>query len=154
MKVTVGWKGRTRFEGTNENNDTKVVMDTADPDLGGDNGGPTPKQVFLQSIAGCTGVDVVHILGKMRATMPERFAMQVSAVAAETDPKVFTSIELVYDVRGGTEREKLVRAVKLSQETYCSVSIMVSRMCPIGYTVLLNGETIAEGRGGGFSRLS
>ncbi len=145
MKVSVEWKGKTRFEGSNENNTTKVVMDTADPDLGGENEGPSPRQVFLQSIAGCTGVDVAHILRKMRATMPESFSMQVSAVSAETDPKVFTSIELAYDVRGGTEREKLIKAVELSQGTYCSVSIMAKRMCPLRYSVVLNGETVTGG---------
>ena len=75
--------------------------------------------------------------------MPEHLAMQVSAVAAGMDPKVFTQIDLVYDVRDGTGPERLVGAVKRSQETCCSVSIMVKRICPFRYPVVLNGETAA-----------
>ncbi len=145
MRVFVEWKGNTRFEGSNENNETRVVMDTADPELGGDNTGPTPKQVFLQSIAGCTGVDVVHILRRMRAAMPESFSMSVSAEVADSDPKVFTSVHLVYELTGKTEPDRLVKAVRLSQETYCSVAIMVKRVCPLSYSVVLNGKEVATG---------
>ncbi len=111
-------------------------------EIGGEGRGATPKHLFLQSIAGCTAMDVVHILTKMRTQLPDRFVIQMSGNVAEEEPKVFTDIEMVYNVEGDVDRNKLIRAVKMSQETYCALSIMVKKITDFTYYVMLNGEEV------------
>jgi putative redox protein len=101
--------------------------------------GTTPKQMFLQSIAGCTGMDVVNILTKMRSTLPENFLIDVQGDVADEEPAVFTNIVLIYHLNGQLDEKSVLKAVKLSQEKYCSISIMVKRICSFEYIILLNG---------------
>jgi len=108
--------------------------------MGGEGKGQTPKQLFLQSIAGCTGMDVIFILNRMRAVLPEKFIIEVDAVEKSEDPKVFTKIDLAYRVEGEVDREKLLKAIRLSQETYCSIGAMVKKACELNWSVFLNGE--------------
>ncbi len=142
MKVEVAWKGKMRFEGSNENNALVTVMDSHDPAIEGESGGQTPKEMFLQALAGCSGMDVIHILKRMRAELPDRFVMEVSGPTAEKDPQVFLSLEVTYRVDGPTEESKLLKAVRMSQDTYCSVSAMIRKACPIRYRVISNGRVI------------
>lgn len=140
MKVTVVWKEKMQFEGSNDSNSARVAIDITDPALGGEGRGQSPKHMFLQSVAGCTGMDVIHILTRMRTELPSKFSMEVSGEAAENDPKVFTKIRMTYHVEGKVDREKFLKAVKLSQDTYCSIGIMVKKICDYSYEVYLNGE--------------
>jgi len=145
MRVKVNWKDNLRFEARDSLDTVRVHFDSRDTAIGGQGDGQTPKEAFLQSIAGCTGMDVIHILKKMRAVMPDSFYVTVNGETAEKDPMVFTGIDLEYHAGGGTEKEKLLKAVKMSQETYCSVSIMVKKAAPLRYRVVLNGEEIGAG---------
>lgn len=142
MNVMVKWIEKMQFEATNDSNNAKAYIDISDPALEGEGKGQSPKQMFLQSLAGCTGMDVVHILKKMRADLPSEFWMEVRGETAEKDPKVFTRIELAYHVNGPVDAEKLLRAVKMSQDTYCSVGAMIKKICDYSYSLFLNGEKI------------
>lgn len=84
--------------------------------------GQTPMQLLLMSLAGCMGVDVLMILQKSRVPV-EALAVQVTGVRAETPPKRYVSLELLYDVKGPAEEDqaKLDRAIELSRDRYCSV---------------------------------
>jgi putative redox protein len=94
-------------------------------------------QAVLISLAGCTGMDVVSILRKMRAPL-EGLTMEVDAERATEHPKVFTKIHLRYRAWGaGLEDEPVRRAVDLSQEKYCSVSAMLKKSVPITYDVVV-----------------
>lgn len=105
----------------------------------------TPKHLFLQSVAGCTGLDVVAIMNKMRVPLPESFRIEVEAPLSEEHPKVFTAFAITYLVDGGIEAEKLIRAVTLSQEKYCGISAMFRKIAPLSWRVMLNGQKIAQG---------
>jgi len=142
MNTSVTWNGRNEFSGTNYRNDAVVIIDYADSLKGEVSRGTTPKQLFLQSIAGCTGLDVINILTKMRSVMPETFTMDVDGVTAETEPAVFKYILLTYHFSGACEQKSVLKAVKLSQEKYCSISIMVKQICDFEYSVILNGAEI------------
>lgn len=144
MKVSLVWKDKMKFDAPNGSKTASIIFDSSDPEIGGEGKGHTPKEAFLQSLAGCSGMDILHILGKMRA-MPDRFYMEVRGDTADKDPRVFTGIEMIYFVEGTTEKDKLLKAVKLSQETYCSLSIMVKKVTEFRYTVILNGEVIGTG---------
>lgn len=142
INVSLEWNEKMQFEGSTDSNEYRVLHDSMLAEVGGEGKGVTPKHLFLQSIAGCTAMDVIHILSRMRADLPDRFAIQVQGEIADEDPKVFTDIELVYIVEGNVDRNKLSRAVKMSQETYCALSIMVKRITAFTYRVMLNGDEI------------
>ncbi len=145
MKVNVAWKEKVQFEGRNEHNNIVIPMDSPDAVFGGENKGPTPKELFLQSIAGCSSIDVISILSKMKASMPESFVVDVDGEVPEEHPKVFVSISLIYNVKGATEKDKLIKAVTLSQEKYCGLSIMMKKITAFSFKVILNGEEIMSG---------
>jgi len=99
----------------------------ADPSVGGHDTAPRPMEVFLQAMMACTAMDVLSILRKKRRQITA-FRMEAHATRAETHPKVFTHIRLRYQlVSPDATEQDLLRAIELSQTTYCSASIMVRR---------------------------
>jgi putative redox protein len=115
-------------------NGHRLVMD-AESSFGGKDRGPHPKMLLLSALGGCTGMDVISILKKMRVD-PDRFRIIAEAEIAEEYPKVFTKIHLIYEFKGdGLPHEKLKKAVDLSQERYCSVSAMLKKACPLTYEI-------------------
>lgn len=81
--------------------------------------GPSPMQQVALGVAGCMGIDVVHILEKMR-TPAKSLAVSVRAVRATEEPRRFTRIELVFALTGEIPDANLDRALRLSRERYCS----------------------------------
>jgi putative redox protein len=109
----------------------------ADESVGGNNRGPKPKGLSLTSLAGCTGMDVISILRKMKAE-PEKFYVEAEAELSDEHPKVFTKIVITYYLRGGAvTKEKAEKAVNLSQERYCGVSAMLGKAAPIEANVVV-----------------
>jgi putative redox protein len=138
MKASARWIEGRMFLGESGSGHA-VVMDGA-PEAGGRNAGFRPMEMLLLGLAGCTAFDVVHILEKGRVPV-EGCVVEVEAERAETDPKVFTRIHLVYRVSGPKlDRDKVERAVALSAEKYCSASIMFAKTAALTHEVL-----IAEG---------
>lgn len=98
------------------------------------NTAPTPMEMLLMSAGACSSVDVVSILKKARQPV-QHCEVQLSAERAETVPKVFTSLHLHFVVSGYQLNEKQVeRAVNLSAEKYCSVSIMLSHSVKVTHS--------------------
>lgn len=116
----------------------------ADPEFGGRGLGPKPKGLLLSALLGCTAMDVIAILGKMRITVD---AFEVSATGTLDDelPKAYRAITLRYDFRGTDLPEnKLRRAVQLSEERYCGVRATLVPTVSIGNEIWVNGERLAE----------
>ena len=108
-----------------------LTMDGA-PDGGGRNLAPRPMETLLAGAGACSAYDVVLILkrGRHEVTGCE---LKVQAERAETDPKVFTRINLHFTVRGRNLAEAVVaRAIALSHEKYCSATIMLAKTAEIG----------------------
>ena len=108
-----------------------LTMDGA-PDGGGRNLAPRPMETLLAGAGACSAYDVVLILkrGRHEVTGCE---LTVQADRAETDPKVFTRINLHFTVRGRNLAEAVVaRAIALSHEKYCSATIMLAKTAEIG----------------------
>ena len=102
-----------------------VVLDGS-PEIGGQNLGMRPMEMVLAGLGGCTAMDVISILRKSRQDVTD-CVIEVHADRADTVPKVFTKIHIHYVVTGRNLRESAVeRAVKLSADTYCSVSKMLA----------------------------
>jgi putative redox protein len=96
-----------------------------------------PKKMVLGALSACSGMDVVEILQKMKVPF-SKLEIEASAEQTDTHPKVFTYIDMVYQVDAPeSDRDKVQRAVQLSQEKYCGVSAMLAKNCPINYTILL-----------------
>nr|BCX00004.1 MAG: peroxiredoxin [Bacteroidota bacterium] len=96
-------------------------------------GATSPMEMVLLALMGCSAMDVVAILHKMRAPFVD-MEVEVSADRAETHPRVYTRAHLVYRVKGrGLKPEQVARAVLLSQEKYCSVAAMLRPTVPITY---------------------
>lgn len=98
---------------------------------GGSNRAPSPMEMLLVGMAGCTAVDVVHILRRMRQLVTD-VQVSVKGVRAEEPPRIYTDIEVEYVVTGrGLSEEKVRRAVELSETTYCSASAMLGKTATI-----------------------
>lgn len=132
MKAKLDWIQNMEME--SEVRGIKVKMD-AKPEAGGENKGQAPKELVLSGLCGCTGMDVIAILKKMRS-LPESFSVEAEAEQTDTHPKVFKKIHLKY-IAKGVDREKLEKAVKLSQEQYCGVSEMLRKTAEITYEIIL-----------------
>lgn len=134
MEAKVIWRGGQSFTGVSGTHEVAVDTTVAG---GGADTGMTPKQMLLASVCGCTGMDIVGMLEKMRVSYN---SLEISAEAEQTNehPKVFIYIKLHYktDVKED-DRDKLVKAIELSQTKYCGVSIMLKKHCPVTYTVEL-----------------
>tara|TARA_R110002012_G_scaffold311108_2_gene520325 strand:- start:7661 stop:8131 length:471 start_codon:yes stop_codon:yes gene_type:complete len=129
MEARVKWLENLTFTGTSGSGHG-VVMD-GDRENGF---GPSPMEMLLLGIAGCSSIDVVHILKKGRENVLD-VQTDVKAERAETDPKVFTKIHLHFKVKGDNLNEaKIGRAVELSAEKYCSASIMLSKAAEITHS--------------------
>ena len=116
-----------------------LTMDGA-PDGGGRNLAPRPMETLLAGAGACTAYDVVLILKRGRHDV-SGCELKVQADRAETDPKVFTRINLHFTVRGRNLAEAVVaRAIALSHEKYCSATIMLAKTAEIGTSFeVING---------------
>jgi len=93
--------------------------------------GPTPMELILVAVAGCTGMDIVDILRKKRLEV-KGLEVKVTGTRAETYPMVYTELDVVYVVRGkGIPASAVEQAIKLSEEKYCSVGIMIGKAAKI-----------------------
>jgi len=123
MNATVRWTREMQFTGTGADG-TIITMD-ARPEHGGQGAGPSPMEAVLLALGGCTGMDVISVLDKMRARL-DGLEIRITAERAEEHPRVFTRIGLEYVFTGTTLRpDQVARAVELSQTRYCSVSAML-----------------------------
>jgi putative redox protein len=118
MEVKVFWQDGLRFVGLPPSGHA-VVMDGA-KEVGGEDSAPRPTELLLIALGGCTGMDVVSILQKMR-TPPRRFRVEIQAERAPEHPKAVRKVHLLY-VAEGVPEENLRKAAQLSQERYCSVA--------------------------------
>jgi putative redox protein len=101
---------------------------------GGGNTGPTPMELVLLALGGCTGLDVISILEKKRAKL-EGMEIKIEAEKTENHPKVFKNIKIEYLFQGKDLKESdLKTAIELSQEKYCSVSAILKKTAELSYS--------------------
>jgi putative redox protein len=117
-KIEAAWKGRMKFD--TEVNGHHFMMDQA-----GENGndtGPRPKPLMLAALAGCTGMDVISLMKKMRQEV-KYFNVIVEGDTEEEHPNAFVKMHIIYEFRGKElDQEKIEKAISLSMERYCGVS--------------------------------
>ena len=109
-----------------EVNGHKIVID-ADKSVGGENRGPRPKPFMLAALGGCTGMDVISILNKMRVEV-DAFNVIVEGDLTEEYPRHFFKMHVIYEFKGkDLPMDKLQKAVSLSEERYCGVSAVYKK---------------------------
>jgi putative redox protein len=129
MKARVKWLDHMSFVGESESGHT-VVMDGS-PDVGGRNLAARPMEMVLLGMGGCTAFDVVMILQRARQPITDCI-IELSAERSDEVPRVFTKIHAHYIVKGkGLSEKQVEKAVSLSAEKYCSVSIMLGKTAQI-----------------------
>lgn len=127
MKTTTTWKTAHAFDSTQ--NQSMIQIDGST--------GFSPKALLLTGLAGCTGIDVVDILEKMRVPFA---SLEIDAEAEQTDehPRVFKTIHLTYKLKTEEDhREKIKKAIDLSLEKYCGVAAMLKKNSRIEYEILI-----------------
>ena len=131
MHARIKWLDHMSFVGEAPSGHS-VVMDGS-PEHGGRNLGPRPMEMILLGLGGCTSFDIVSILQKSRVDV-EDCIVEVEAQRADEIPAVFTKIHVHYIVKGtGLQDKHVKRAVELTSEKYCSVSMMLKNAVELSY---------------------
>lgn len=130
--INVKWIGDMAFEAAIKEH---IVLMDANEDSGGHNNGPRPKPLLMASLAGCTGMDVISILNKMKVES-KGLNIRVEGIIAEDHPKIYTSMHLIYEFEGeNLPMDRLIRAIELSQEKYCGVSLSLQKAMPVTWEI-------------------
>ena len=104
----------------------------------------TPMELFLVALAGCTAMDVQVIMEKQRQKM-DKFEVTIRGTRRDEDPRYFESIDIKYSLVGtGLRKDAVERAIRLSQEKYCSVRAMVKDTVKLNVTYAITNITEPE----------
>jgi len=137
MKASVKWIEKLHLDGETETGH-RIIMDSKPVDEKSE--GPTPKELLLQALAGCTMMDVVSILQKQKKEL-KKFRVDIDGELAKEHPKVFTKINLKYIFSGdGLDEFSVRRAIDLSRDKYCGVSNMLDKTAEITYSIEINNN--------------
>ena len=127
MKTVTRWKKKHEFESSQDHHTIQID--------GSRQHAISPKALLLSGLAGCSGIDVVDILTKMRVDFSE-LEIDVETTQTEENPKVFRDIHITYKINTGRENEdKVKKAIELSLDKYCGVSAMLRKNSPINYSL-------------------
>lgn len=132
-EVTFGYNGGMSVKG--EVNGHELILD-ADESFGGNNQGPRPKALLLVALIGCTAMDVMSMLRKMRVPFKD-LKITANGELTEEHPKHYHTITLTYNIWGeDLNKEKVEKAVRYSNERYCGVSAMLEKAAKINYDIV------------------
>ena len=130
MKTTTTWKAKHHFESHQEHHSIQID--------GSKEEGISPKALLLSALAGCSGIDVVDILQKMKVSFSS-MSIDVATEQTTEHPRVFRDIHITYRIASAKENEEKIRkAIDLSLEKYCGVSAMLRKNSPIHYKLELS----------------
>lgn len=137
MKVTTKWLGQRHFEADGPSGNT-IYID-ANREAGGTGEGNRPMELLLMGVVGCTGIDIAMILERMRVNV-EAFQIEATGTRRDEHPKAFTDMHLTYRIDGDVPPAKAWRAIRLSEEKYCSAIGSVS--ANVVPHLILNGSDV------------
>lgn len=132
--------GNFHLEAKNENGNI-VHMDGSEK-IGGENKGVRPMEMLLMALGGCSTIDIISILNKMKQTLTD-IHIEIDGQREEgVEPSLFKNIDVKFICKGEVESDKLKRAVDLSMQKYCSVAKTLEKTATINYQTELNGVLI------------
>ena len=130
--IHINWKDGMAFEANVDGH--KIILD-AKPEVGGSNKGPRPKPLMMVALAGCTGMDVISILKKMRVDI-KSFSVKIEGDITAEHPKHFSKMHIIYEFGGNNlPMDKLEKAIDLSQERYCGVSASYRKAMDLSHEI-------------------
>ena len=133
MSLKIKWNEKMKFTAYTPSGH-KVELDSS-PTSGGEDTAARPMELMLVSLAGCTSMDVISILDKMKAS-PEKFNVEIEYKRAPEHPKIYTHIHLRYMFKNAPSPKKAQKAVELSQNKYCSASAMLKKVTNLTYELI------------------
>ena len=134
MQCTVEWNGPEGMLFVSKTGSGHLVAMDGAPDGGGNNLAPRPMEMILSGTGACSAYDVVLILKRGRQDV-RRCTVEINSERAETEPKVFTKINMHFVVSGKNLTEQVVeRAVNLSHDKYCSAISMLNKTAEITHS--------------------
>lgn len=143
MSSKIKWASKLIYQG--EVRGHRVLMD-AKKESGGMDLAMNPKEMVLTGLCGCTGMDVISLLtSKFKLAVTSCEVSVEAQTSSGQHPIVWTQLHLLFDIAGEIPLEQATKAVELSMTKYCGVSAMLSKACPITYTINLNGSEIGHG---------
>jgi putative redox protein len=128
IEASALWTDHDRFIGQASSGHALAV------DAGSEKTASSPIELVLIGLCACTASDVVGILRKKRELFTS-LDVRARAERAETFPKVYTNIRLIYRVHGNVTHKAMEDAVRLSKEKYCSVSAMLEKTAKIEFEI-------------------
>jgi putative redox protein len=128
----VKWIENLKFAGTSSSGKS-IIMD-ASADMGGGSA-VTPGELVFLALGGCTGIDVVSILNKMRVPFRD-LKIDIEGQPVDTYPKTYKWIKITYRIFGAADKDKARQAVALSQTKYCSVSAIVKQSTELTHEIV------------------
>jgi putative redox protein len=135
MEIRATWRGGFKFD-VLDTQGREMQMD-ASVGAGGEGAGFRPAELPLLGLAGCTGMDTIEILEKMRQQVTG-LTVTVRSKKKDQIPSGYDGIHVEYEVRGkDLSREKVERAVRLSEEKYCTVGAVLSKSTKITHTITI-----------------
>jgi len=138
-EVETMWMGKMQFNALI--NGHTIVMDAPER-VGGEDHGPIPKPFVLSALSGCTGMDVIALLRKGGKQLKD-FNLKVSGEISKHPPIEYTSVHLIYEMKGNEENEQAAfEAVMQSQEKICGVSHMLKKIIPVSWQIVYNEKVI------------
>jgi len=138
-KVTMAWVQDMYFDA--EVNGHHLIMD-ADSKWGGQDKGPRPKPLMLAALSGCSGMDVVSILDKMKIR-DYKFTVDVDGELTDTHPMVYHTITASFFFEGANlPEDKIKKAVLLSTDEYCGVNAMLKKAASVIVKIYINGSEV------------
>ena len=138
-EVKLNWEGELIFNVEQEGHNFYIDVSK---EAGGGDKGVRPKNLLLSSLGGCSGMDIVALLKKMRVT-DYKFEIIIKAESEEEHPKVYKNIELAFHLTGAdVPEDKAKRAIELTLTKYCPVYIMLEKAVPIKPRLYINDQEI------------
>lgn len=132
--INAKWLGKMAFDV--KMGDHTITLDASE-EVGGENKGVRPKPLMLVALAGCTGMDVVSILKKMRVEFDD-LNIRVEGDLTEEHPKHYEKMKVIYEFKGeNLPLEKLQKAVSLSEERYCGVRATYDKALEVSSEIVI-----------------
>ena len=130
--INVKWMDGMSFEA---NIDGFKVQIDSDPEFGGKDRGPKPKPLMMVALAGCTGMDMVSLMSKMRVEY-DSLNIVIEGDLTEEHPKHFTKMKIIYEIGGNNiDLKKVEKIVAMSKDKYCGVSHSYKKAMDIEYEI-------------------
>ncbi|MDH6301337.1 putative redox protein [Polynucleobacter sphagniphilus] len=140
MECKVAWLGTDGMAFSAETGSGHLINMDGAPEAGGKNLAPRPMEMLLAGAGGCSAFDVVLLLQRSRQAI-SACNVTLKAERATEDPKVFTKINLHFQIKGkDLDPAKVDRAVKLSHDKYCSATAMLAKTAELSYSIELVAE--------------